>query len=382
MIAFSHVLTLMTLGTTVCATVDAYLFSARGPVSFYKHRNFFCNLRRWRSMRRSTKRYGAKTDTTEFTTEGKIAKGKRKTRSIEKKQDKTVSTFLDEGAPPKNISSFDRNVLVQVEALMEPASAPLTKGKKSKLRNSSQVHIEPSHWIVPSDDIIFREMIERSDEHSSKRIVPSVLRFTVRGNPLPLRRHRTSRGFVYNPSAATQKSFRAIVERTLATHVIHRDRATDERGLPWNIGSNNRTVLIDIDKTPVDNRIPLWNSLQPIAVSIVFRMKRPKSHFIANRPGVDRLRKLAPRHMCATSMRTDVDNLAKFVLDSLNGLVYADDRQIVSLHVTKLYDNDDTESLYQGSTCVCIRLLQDDNIPQLLSTAMNMFKSDDIDWLN
>jgi len=137
-------------------------------------------------------------------------------------------------------------------------------------------------------------------------------------------------------------------------------------------GTDNHTSSLYCELVSLNQR-PLWDALQPIAVSIVFRMKRPKSHFVANRPGVNRLRKLAPRHMCATSMRTDVDNLAKFVLDSLNGLVYADDRQIVSLHVTKLYDNDDTGRMFQGSTCVCIRLLQDDNIPKLLLTSMNMF---------
>lgn len=33
----------------------------------------------------------------------------------------------------------------------------------------------------------------------------------------------------------------------------------------------------------------------------------------------------------------DIDNLAKSILDGMNGVIYKDDCQIVSLHVTKVY---------------------------------------------
>lgn len=36
--------------------------------------------------------------------------------------------------------------------------------------------------------------------------------------------------------------------------------------------------------------------------------------------------------------RHDIDNIAKTVLDACNGIVYLDDVQIVSLHVTKRYN--------------------------------------------
>ena len=104
-------------------------------------------------------------------------------------------------------------------------------------------------------------------------------------------------------------------------------------------------------------------------------MKRPNTHFIANKPFVEaatvkskknttaisRLRIAAPKVMCTTSMRTDVDNLAKFVLDSLNNVTYVDDKQIVLLHVIKLFDNDMTNR-YQGSTTITIRLMRDDDM--------------------
>ena len=38
----------------------------------------------------------------------------------------------------------------------------------------------------------------------------------------------------------------------------------------------------------------------------------------------------------------DIDNLCKFVMDALNGIVYNDDRQVVVLHAIKLRDSDGT----------------------------------------
>jgi Holliday junction resolvase RusA-like endonuclease len=44
----------------------------------------------------------------------------------------------------------------------------------------------------------------------------------------------------------------------------------------------------------------------------------------------------------------DIDNVAKQVLDAMNEIVYEDDRQVVSLHVTKKYDT-------IASVHVCVR---------------------------
>jgi Holliday junction resolvase RusA-like endonuclease len=37
--------------------------------------------------------------------------------------------------------------------------------------------------------------------------------------------------------------------------------------------------------------------------------------------------------------KPDIDNLAKSVLDGMNGVIWKDDSQIVSLHVTKVYSS-------------------------------------------
>jgi Holliday junction resolvase RusA-like endonuclease len=35
--------------------------------------------------------------------------------------------------------------------------------------------------------------------------------------------------------------------------------------------------------------------------------------------------------------KPDIDNLAKSILDGINGVIWKDDSQIVSLHITKVY---------------------------------------------
>lgn len=71
----------------------------------------------------------------------------------------------------------------------------------------------------------------------------------------------------------------------------------------------------------------------PVAVSLWFRMPRPKSHYrhcdgqLVLRPGV------ANHHSC----KPDVDKLARAVLDALTGVVYRDDSQVSRMTVLKLY---------------------------------------------
>ena len=68
----------------------------------------------------------------------------------------------------------------------------------------------------------------------------------------------------------------------------------------------------------------------PLAVYLYFRLPIPQSY--------SKKRSAA----CLTgserpTKKPDLDNLAKSVLDALNGVIYLDDSQIVSLHMTKVY---------------------------------------------
>ena len=69
--------------------------------------------------------------------------------------------------------------------------------------------------------------------------------------------------------------------------------------------------------------------------------------------------------------RSDVDNLTKFVLDSLNELLYEDDRQVLSLHVTKLLDND---GMCTGSTEIhARRICSEEDIEGIIQNSVDTF---------
>jgi Holliday junction resolvase RusA-like endonuclease len=72
-----------------------------------------------------------------------------------------------------------------------------------------------------------------------------------------------------------------------------------------------------------------------IAASLRLYMARPKSHF--NTRGELNKAGLAEP---LPARKPDLDNAAKIVLDALNGCAYADDCQIVDLHVHRRWTND------------------------------------------
>ena len=95
-------------------------------------------------------------------------------------------------------------------------------------------------------------------------------------------------------------------------------------------------------------------------MKIVFRIKRPKKHFVGNIAG-GVLKESAPKTIFIG--KPDVDNLAKFVLDSLNGVLYDDDSQVVTLNATKMYDNEES---YLGSTEVFVDKVDENTLSIML----------------
>lgn len=79
---------------------------------------------------------------------------------------------------------------------------------------------------------------------------------------------------------------------------------------------------------------------KPVGVSMVFRFAVPKSY---GKKTLEELKK----HKMARPVKPDIDNLAKSVLDALNGLAYQDDKLITHLEVSKIYSEN-------PGTTVCI----------------------------
>jgi Holliday junction resolvase RusA-like endonuclease len=48
---------------------------------------------------------------------------------------------------------------------------------------------------------------------------------------------------------------------------------------------------------------------------------------------------------CAVTKKPDADNIAKLVLDALNGIAYRDDKQVYSVSIEKIYSRSDAVSV-------------------------------------
>ena len=80
---------------------------------------------------------------------------------------------------------------------------------------------------------------------------------------------------------------------------------------------------------------------QPLSLKVWFFLKRPKSDFINRQRVAGRLKPSALAEAgTIVAVKADIDNLAKFVLDSLKHSIYSDDAQVVELHMFKLRDSE------------------------------------------
>lgn len=126
------------------------------------------------------------------------------------------------------------------------------------------------------------------------------IEFTVLGNPQHQKRHRHTKAgkFVrtYDPSEVEKTNFLLTVQKYAP-------------------------------KSPI---------LSEIKLTVWFCMPRPNSHYGTGK-NAGRLKDSAPnRH----TKRPDLDNLLKFIMDSLGGrgIYWKDDSQVCSVIVQKLYD--------------------------------------------
>lgn len=200
-----------------------------------------------------------------------------------------------------------------------------------RMAGKKAVASEPAYWIDEMDHVA----IVNND--GNRRI-----KFTIRGNPKVLVRHRTARGFIYNPSKAAQDRFRDCLLEALP--------------------QEHHPLIIDSGDSDSDTPTVMFPENQFLKLSLTFRMKRPNNHFIGSKPGPGRLKANAPRKYY-NNRSGDVDNLCKFVMDSLNQVLYADDRQVVCLNAIKLLDSDGD---CRGSTDVEISTLNDEDDNNIL----------------
>jgi len=121
----------------------------------------------------------------------------------------------------------------------------------------------------------------------------------VLGDPKPQARHRHfSKGkfsSTYDPTAEKKGSFVSIIQ-------------DDAPGVPWDC---------------------------PLSLELSFYFHRPKNHFGTGK-NADVLKATAPEWHTNTP---DIDNLQKFVQDSMNKIFYKDDSSICQITARKLYSD-------------------------------------------
>ena len=155
-----------------------------------------------------------------------------------------------------------------------------------------------------------------SSGNRRKSLESGALEFTVFGEPIPLGRHRVARGIIYNPSAKFQSQFL-------------------------------KESLVHLPIIPLDG---------PVEATLIFYFSRPKYHFRSGK--FESL--LKPGIPIWHSKKKDLDNLIKFVLDSLNKKAYIDDGQVVAIHSYKLYTD------LEPRVHVCIKKIPDITMEQAI----------------
>ena len=95
----------------------------------------------------------------------------------------------------------------------------------------------------------------------------------------------------------------------------------------------SKDLKADFLYNAIHNNKPKALILTPIGIILSFYMPRPKAHYGTGKNS-QILKKSAPE---AHSSKPDIDNMIKFVLDSLNGIYFKDDSQVFIITAKKLY---------------------------------------------
>ena len=122
----------------------------------------------------------------------------------------------------------------------------------------------------------------------------------------------------------------------------------------------NASLRNDYDLTDQDLEEPVYNG-GILVVEIEFYRKPSLDYFI----GKKRENGLKPEFDCGMnwpdSMKPDVDNLAKLVLDAMEGIIYGDDMKVTKLICTKLID---LTYPYEGRTMIWVKRCCHSDLPK------------------
>ena len=152
----------------------------------------------------------------------------------------------------------------------------------------------------------FRGVADRSYESTQHY---SKLKVRIFGTPRPMYRHHgrliNGRFQPYNPSLPNVLSLRQALKAAI-------DSCYDKK--------ENKALF---NSTPGNN----W----PVALKIKFFFKRPKKHYLQQSDGLH----VKPNADVYVTKKPDTDNLAKLIMDALEGIIYKNDCVVSSVAASK-----------------------------------------------
>lgn len=175
----------------------------------------------------------------------------------------------------------------------------------------------------------------------------------IHGNPITKPPPRTNKGspVVYNPLNREMKAVRTRLRNMI-------------------LNSNNSSITT----IPVFHKKP-DESLHALYLSVIYCVQRPLSDFKSSKrksttgSGLVTLKETAPARL--DSHHKDVDNLCKYLLDILTGVMYEDDKQISCLKVIRTRE----EAGGDGYTKFFLRKVRESDWNELQHEYIGMYVS-------
>jgi Holliday junction resolvase RusA-like endonuclease len=123
----------------------------------------------------------------------------------------------------------------------------------------------------------------------------------------------------------------------IANGILHRRTVNKAAGKIDKFRKDVEAALMETAPGLLVTHFTVFDDKEPVELELNFYRKLPDAAFVGkdrNRPKVPF--DAAPKY---DTHKPDVDNLCKFVLDALTGLVYDDDSQVVRVIATKFWDH-------------------------------------------
>jgi Holliday junction resolvase RusA-like endonuclease len=186
-----------------------------------------------------------------------------------------------------------------------------------------------SHFLVQNEVIMEREVIDLKDSDDEAVDADAPLVNVAAVNMITV--------VVMGP---TQLMARPVFMNWLRGNQMH--RCVTNKKTPKTAAFREAFIekLQAMNMTPTHMGYPLFPQ-GPVALEVQFHRRLPNTTF----RGSNRSRPFAGRQyeegmMYYDTMRPDVDNLLKFVMDALNGVIHKDDEQAVKTVAPKLLDRE------------------------------------------